>query len=51
LLLFIGVQPPSSALITYTIVLLVIMAVLWFGVARQEVQARRSATSSPNAKR
>ena len=35
LLFFIGVQPPNSALITYTIVLLVIMAVLWFGVARQ----------------
>ena len=37
LLFFIGVQPPNSALITYTIVLLVIMAVLWFGVARQQV--------------
>jgi amino acid transporter len=33
-LFYIGVQPPNAALITYTIVLLVIMAVLWFGVAR-----------------
>ena len=36
LLFFIGVQPPNNALITYTIVLLIVMAVLWFGVARRK---------------
>ena len=34
LLYFIGVQPPYDALVTYTGVLLVIMAVVWFGLAR-----------------
>jgi amino acid transporter len=34
LLFFIGVQPPNDKLIQYTIGLLVIMAILWFGVAR-----------------
>jgi len=34
LLFYIGVQPPLDALLTYTGVLLAIMAVLWFGVAR-----------------
>ena len=34
-LYYIGVQPPNDKLIWYTIGLLVIMAVLWFGVARQ----------------
>jgi amino acid transporter len=34
LLYFIGVQPPNDPLLTYTIVLLVIMAVIWFGAAR-----------------
>jgi len=33
-LFYIGVQPPNNALITYTLVLLAIMAVLWFGIAR-----------------
>jgi len=33
-LFWIGVQPPNDALITYTGVLLVIMAVCWFGLAR-----------------
>jgi amino acid transporter len=35
LLFFIGVQPPNDALIGYTGGLLVLMAVLWFGVARR----------------
>jgi amino acid transporter len=35
LLFFIGVQPPNDALIGYTGGLLAIMAVLWFGIARQ----------------
>jgi len=34
LLFYIGTRDPNGALITYTVVLLVIMAVLWFGVAR-----------------
>ena len=34
ILFYIGVQPPNNALITYTLVLLGIMAVIWFGVAR-----------------
>jgi hypothetical protein len=34
-LFYIGVQPPLDALLTYTAVLLIIMAVLWFGVARK----------------
>jgi amino acid transporter len=33
-LFYIGVQPPNNALINYTIALLIIMAILWFGVAR-----------------
>jgi amino acid transporter len=33
-LFFIGVQPPLDALLNYTGVLLIVMAVLWFGVAR-----------------
>jgi amino acid transporter len=33
-LFLIGVQPPNDALIVYTIVLLAIMFVLWFGIAR-----------------
>jgi amino acid transporter len=36
LLFFIGVQPPNAKLINYTIGLLVIMAILWFGVARRQ---------------
>jgi amino acid transporter len=36
LLYFIGVQPPNDALLKYTLGLLVIMAILWFGVARQK---------------
>jgi amino acid transporter len=35
LLFFIGVQPPNDDLLKYTGGLLVIMAVLWFGVARK----------------
>jgi amino acid transporter len=35
-LFFIGIQPPNDKLVTYTGVLLVIMAILWFGVARQK---------------
>jgi len=35
LLFWIGVQPPNDALIQYTGGLLVIMAVLWFGIARR----------------
>jgi amino acid transporter len=34
LLFYVGVQPPNDALITYTGVLLVVMAVCWFGLAR-----------------
>jgi hypothetical protein len=34
LLYYCGVQPPYADLVTYTIVLLVIMAVVWFGLAR-----------------
>ena len=35
LLLFaIGIQPPNDSVLTYTIGLLVLMAVLWFGIAR-----------------
>ena len=34
LLYFIGVQPPNNKLIWYTVGLLVIMAILWFGLAR-----------------
>ena len=34
-LYYIGVQPPNDDLLKYTGVLLVIMAILWFGVARQ----------------
>ncbi|MFO1058664.1 MAG: amino acid permease [Dongiaceae bacterium] len=34
LLYVIGVQPPNDKLIWYTVGLLVIMAILWFGVAR-----------------
>jgi len=34
ILFFIGVQPPNDALIKYTGFLLIIMAILWFGVAR-----------------
>jgi len=34
LLYYCGVQPPYDALVTYTGVLLVIMAVIWFGLAR-----------------
>jgi amino acid transporter len=34
LLYYCGVQPPYDALVTYTGVLLVIMAVVWFGLAR-----------------
>jgi amino acid transporter len=36
LLFFIGVQPPNDLLIRYTIGLLVIMGILWFGIARQK---------------
>ena len=36
LLYFIGVQPPNDALLKYTGFLLVIMAILWFGVARRK---------------
>jgi len=36
LLFFIGVQPPNDKLLVYTGGLLVIMAILWFGVARQK---------------
>ncbi len=35
LLYFVGVQPPYADLVTYTGILLVIMAVVWFGVARK----------------
>jgi amino acid transporter len=35
ILFYIGVQPPLDALLTYTGVLLLIMAVLWFGLARK----------------
>ncbi len=35
LLYFVGVQPPYDALVTYTGILLAIMAVVWFGVARK----------------
>lgn len=35
LLFFIGVQPPNNLLINYTIGLLILMAILWFGVARK----------------
>ena len=35
-LYFIGVQPPNDNLLDYTLGLLVIMAVLWFGVARRK---------------
>jgi amino acid transporter len=34
ILFYIGVQPPNDSLRTYTLILLAIMAVLWFGVAR-----------------
>ncbi|MEA2780928.1 MAG: hypothetical protein QOK29_2472 [Rhodospirillaceae bacterium] len=34
ILYFIGIQPPNDKLLWYTIGLLVIMAILWFGVAR-----------------
>jgi amino acid transporter len=34
LLYYCGVQPPYDALVTYTGVLLVIMAIVWFGLAR-----------------
>lgn len=34
LFFFIGVQPPYQDLVTYTIVLLVVMAIVWFGLAR-----------------
>jgi len=36
LLYFIGTQPPNDALLWYTFWLLVIMAVLWFGIARRK---------------
>jgi amino acid transporter len=35
-LYFIGVQPPNDNLLDYTLGLLIIMAVLWFGVARRK---------------
>jgi hypothetical protein len=35
LLFFVGVQPPNDDLLRYTGLLLAIMAVLWFGVARK----------------
>jgi amino acid transporter len=34
LLFFIGVQPPNDKLVWYTVGLLLLMAILWFGVAR-----------------
>jgi amino acid transporter len=34
LFFYCGVQPPYDALVTYTIVLLVVMAIVWFGLAR-----------------
>ncbi len=36
LVFYIGVKPPNDAVITYTIVLLIVMAVLWFGIARRK---------------
>jgi amino acid transporter len=35
LLFVIGIQPPNDSVLSYTIGLLIIMAVLWFGVARR----------------
>jgi amino acid transporter len=35
-LFYIGVQPPYADLITYTGVLLVVMAIVWFGIARRK---------------
>jgi len=37
-LFFIGIQPPNDQLIQYTIGLLVLMAVLWFGFERRRFQ-------------